>query len=123
MILDVAHNPHGARRLAEALGERPCQGQTHCILGMLDDKDAGGVVDTLSAEIDHWYPVGLDAARGLSSEALCSQIRGLLDADRLHPCETVAEAIRAARCNALDGDRIIVCGSFYTVAEASGGEV
>jgi dihydrofolate synthase/folylpolyglutamate synthase len=123
MILDVAHNPHGARRLAETLGDRPCQGQTHCVLGVLDDKDAGGVVNALSGEIDHWYPVGLDAARGLSSEALSSQIRGLLEPDRLHPCKTVGEAIRAARCNALDGDRIIVCGSFYTVAEASGGEV
>ena len=123
MILDVAHNPDGARRLAEVLRARPCQGHSHCVLGMLDDKDAGGFVTALSGTIDHWYPVGLDATRGLSAEALCSQIRGLLDTDRLYPSKSVAEAIRMARGNARDGDRIIVCGSFHTVAEASAGEV
>jgi dihydrofolate synthase/folylpolyglutamate synthase len=123
MILDVAHNPHGARCLATALGEHPCQGQTHCVLGMLDDKDAGGMVNALSDVIDHWYPAGLDTGRGLSSAALCRRISGRLDADRLHPCDTVEAAIRAARRNALEGDRIIVCGSFHTVAEASECEV
>jgi dihydrofolate synthase/folylpolyglutamate synthase len=123
MILDVAHNPHGARRLAEALDARPCQGQSHCVIGMLDDKDVKGVGNALSGAIDHWYPAGLDIDRGLSSEALCSQLRELLDADRLHPCRTVGEAIKAARINARPGDRIIVCGSFHTVAEAGGGRV
>ncbi len=123
MILDVAHNPHGARRLAEVLGERHCRGQTHCVIGMLDDKDARGVANALSDAIDHWYPAGLDTDRGLSSEALCSQIHDLLDADRLHPCTSVGEAIQVARRNAREGDRIIVCGSFYTVAEAGAGKV
>jgi dihydrofolate synthase/folylpolyglutamate synthase len=123
MILDVAHNPHGARRLAEALDARPCRGQSHCVIGMLDDKDARGVANALSGAIDQWYPAGLDIDRGLSSEALSSQLRDLLDADRLHPCSTVGEAIQVARDNARQGDRIIVCGSFHTVAEAGGGRV
>jgi dihydrofolate synthase/folylpolyglutamate synthase len=123
MILDVAHNPHGARRLAEALGDRPCRGQTHCVIGLLDDKDAGGVVKALSAEVDHWYPAGLDTDRGLASGALVSRIEDLLDADRLHPCDTVGEAIQAARHAAREGDRIVVCGSFHTVAQADAGRV
>lgn len=117
VILDVAHNPHAARRLAEALGERQCRGQTHCVLGMLDDKDAGGVVKALSGAVDHWYPAGLAVERGLSAEALVTRISGLVDAAALHPGASIAQALQAARDQAREGDRIIVCGSFHSVAE------
>jgi len=123
MILDVSHNPHGAVCLAEVLGLYPCAGRTHLVLGMLDDKDVGGFVRALSAVVDHWYPAGLDTPRGLSSDELLQRLRGQLAPERMHPCTDVAAACRLAGARAAPGDRIVVCGSFFTVAAAMTGKV
>jgi dihydrofolate synthase/folylpolyglutamate synthase len=123
MILDVSHNPHGAVRLAEVLGLFPCRGRTHLVLGMLDDKDVGGFVGALSSAVDYWYPATLDVPRGLSAEELSRRVHGLLPAQRVHPCADVHAACRKARDGAVSGDRIVVCGSFFTVAAAMAGKV
>jgi dihydrofolate synthase/folylpolyglutamate synthase len=123
MILDVSHNPHGASCLAEVLGLFPCKGRTHLVLGMLDDKDVGGFVAALSSAVDFWYPAGLDNPRGLSAGELYRRMRGLLPVHRIHPCKDVAAACREAGENAVVGDRIVVCGSFFTVAAAMAGKV
>jgi dihydrofolate synthase/folylpolyglutamate synthase len=123
LILDVSHNPHGASRLAEVLGLFACTGRTHLVLGMLDDKDVGGFVAALSAAVDHWYPAGLDNPRGLSADELYRRMQGLLPLDRIHPCADVPAACRKAGENAMAGDRIVVCGSFFTVAAAMAGKV
>ena len=123
MILDVSHNPHGAARLAEVLGLSPCSGRTHLVLGMLDDKDVAGFVAALSSTVDHWYPASLDIPRGLSAGELDQRMRGLLPANRIHPCMDVPAACREAGKNASAGDRIVVCGSFFTVAAAMAGKV
>ena len=123
MILDVSHNPHGAARLAEVLGLFPCSGRTHLVLGMLDDKDVEGYVTALSSAVDLWYPVSLDNPRGLSADELDRRMRGLLPANRVQPCADVPAACREAGANASAGDRIVVCGSFFTVAAAMAGRV
>jgi dihydrofolate synthase/folylpolyglutamate synthase len=122
-VLDVSHNPHGACRLAEVLALFPCAGRTHLVLGMLDDKDVGGFVAALMSAVDRWYPAGLDNPRGLSSDELYRRMRELLPVHRMHPCKDVATACREAGENAVAGDRIVVCGSFYTVAAAMAGKV
>jgi len=123
IILDVSHNPHGAARLAEVLGLSPCSGRTHLVLGMLDDKDVVGFVAELSSVVDHWYPASLDIPRGLSAGELDQRMRGLLSGNRIHPCMDVPTACREAGKNASAGDRIVVCGSFFTVAAAMAGKV
>ena len=45
-ILDVAHNPQGVRELAAFLAERPCEGVTHAVFGMLRDKDLDAALRT-----------------------------------------------------------------------------
>jgi dihydrofolate synthase / folylpolyglutamate synthase len=122
-VLDVSHNPHGAVRLAEVLGLSPCAGRTHLVLGMLADKDVDGFVAALSPVVDLWYPAGLDNARGLSADGLSQRMRGLVPEERMHCCVDVVAACREARENAVAGDRIVVCGSFFTVAAAMSGEV
>ena len=123
MILDVSHNPHGAARLAEVLGLFPCKGQTHLVMGMLDDKDVSGFASVLASAVDRWYPATLNVPRGLSAEELIRHLHGLLPAERIHPCTDVLAACRQARENADSGDRIVVCGSFFTVAAAMAGKV
>jgi len=123
MILDVSHNPHGAVCLAEVLEQSPCAGRTHLIVGMLEDKDVGGFVNALFGVVDEWYPAGLPNERGLSCDALCVRMRERLAADRMHPGADVAAAVGIAKTRAVPGDRIVVCGSFFTVAAAMTGKV
>ena len=51
LILDAAHNPDGARALAEALGERGVGQPVVACLAILADKDAGGIVAALAPAV------------------------------------------------------------------------
>jgi dihydrofolate synthase/folylpolyglutamate synthase len=51
-IFDVAHNPAGARVLAETLREGNVRRPVVCVLGVLKDKDWRGMIDMLAPEID-----------------------------------------------------------------------
>jgi len=118
-VLDVAHNPDSIRALVEVLMANPSSGRTHVVLGMLEDKPVEDCVRILSSVADKWYLGGLPVDRGLSIDDL-KQRAGLLNPD----CsEDVQSAFRRARQSAGGNDRIVVCGSFYAVAEVMKGDV
>ncbi|MBU1192807.1 MAG: bifunctional tetrahydrofolate synthase/dihydrofolate synthase [Gammaproteobacteria bacterium] len=114
-IFDVAHNPHAAVQLAAALAARPCRGRTLAVCGMLADKDAAGVAAALSAQVQSWYLGGLDGARGQSAQLLAQRM-GVAD-QNTHLYADVLAAYEAACEAAQTGDRILIFGSFHTIAE------
>ncbi len=113
-ILDVAHNPHAAAVLADNLRERPCAGRTLAIVGLLADKDAGAVIRALAGVVDDWRAVTLVGPRGRAGADLVALLRDL--GARATASDDVVAACRAARRAAGPGDRIVVFGSFHTVA-------
>ena len=120
VILDVAHNPHAARALARALNGRPCAGRTHAVLAMLADKDAEGVVSVLAGSVDTWHLAGISGGRGQTAEQLAARLHACCVAQgNLHCHADVASAFQATQAASGAGDRIVVFGSFYTVAEAA----
>jgi len=115
VILDVAHNPHAAAALAENLRSM-AGGKTIAVFSMLADKDITGVVQAMKACVDSWLVAAILEQRGASLPQIMDVLNseGLLD--RVSGFACVAEAYRYA-CNvALEDDKIIVFGSFYTVA-------
>jgi dihydrofolate synthase/folylpolyglutamate synthase len=96
VILDVAHNPEAARALAATLREQAVSGRTLAVVGMLADKDAAGVFAALSDEID--------------------VLRAQVGAAPVSVQPDVHKALAEARSAAREDDRILVFGSFYTVA-------
>ena len=114
-VLDVAHNPAAAGPLADWLHKAPRR-RTQAVLGMLADKDARAVVDAIAGFIDTWHLAGLDGSRGQSSEELASRIGGLITEPLLW--DNIAEAVAAAARRAHSGERIVVFGSFHTLAQA-----
>ncbi len=122
LVLDVAHNPQAARALAQNLAEHghrmPVKGRTHGVLAMLNDKDVEGVAVAIDAQVDVWYTAGLEAPRGLSGEILGKRIQRSLPTASVRVYDSVVEALRGARSEARQGDRIVVFGSFYTVDAA-----
>lgn len=116
-IVDVAHNPQSAAALAANLKAQMVRGRTLAVVGVLADKDLSGVIRPMLPCVDLWYPAGLAVPRGCDSRTLHQGIAGLGGAvEQDYP--TVGEALAAARSRAQPDDRIVVFGSFYTVAEA-----
>jgi dihydrofolate synthase/folylpolyglutamate synthase len=116
LILDVAHNPHAARSLAQNLANLP-PAKTFAVFSMLKDKDIAGVVQALDAQVDVWLVAGIDAPRGASTAELVQVLQNARVHGEVKPCISIAEALNEASNRAGENDRIAAFGSFYTVAE------
>jgi dihydrofolate synthase/folylpolyglutamate synthase len=118
VILDVAHNPHAAAVLAENLSSMGFFTATHAVFAMLRDKDIAGVCARLKGRVDHWHVAPLPGnPRGAAAEQVAGAIRDAEAGGEIALYPTVADAYAAAREQAEEGDRIVVFGSFHTVAE------
>jgi dihydrofolate synthase/folylpolyglutamate synthase len=90
-------------------------GRTFAVFAMLKDKDIGGVIAAVKSHVAHWYFSGLGGARGAS----VGQIAQALEAASVSAataCEDVVAAYTQACDIAAENDRIVVFGSFFTVA-------
>jgi dihydrofolate synthase/folylpolyglutamate synthase len=117
-VLDVSHNAQAAEALADALRRLPLAGRTHAVLGMMGDKDAESFIRALQPLVDLWYPVGLHIPRASPPQELATRVATVIGAAQgVSCCATVAEALVAIRRRVRTGDRVVVCGSFHTVAE------
>ncbi|KAF0192167.1 MAG: dihydrofolate synthase / folylpolyglutamate synthase [Gammaproteobacteria bacterium] len=117
-ILDVAHNPQAATVLANNLSQLACAGRTHALVGMLADKDIEGVLRGVRPAIDVWHVAGLDVARGAPAERLIAALQAIGIRDNVHRYTDVASAWPDVWQRLAPGDRLVVFGSFYTVAAA-----
>ncbi|HHQ40890.1 MAG TPA: bifunctional tetrahydrofolate synthase/dihydrofolate synthase [Chromatiales bacterium] len=114
-VLDVAHNPDAAAALRACLEAAPARGATRCVLGMMADKDVEGFVRALAPAVSAWHAAGLPGPRGLEGGALERRVRAAgVEAVEAH--EDVTAALAAARAASAPGDRVLVTGSFLTVA-------
>lgn len=118
VILDVAHNPHAARALGANLAAMACSGRTLAVFGMLQDKDIAGVIGALGKHVDCWLIAGLEATRGATTAMLLDQLQAAGVTAPVTACPDIASAYVQACDLAKENDRILIFGSFYTVAAA-----
>ncbi len=118
VIADVAHNPQAAKSLAGNLLNNPCEGRTLAVFAMLADKDVAGVVEQVIPYISDWYLASMSNVRGATASALHQQLQNHSGQQLVTLFDDVASALSAACIDAHINDRIIVFGSFYTVADA-----
>ncbi len=114
-VLDVAHNPAAAACLAQTLGDQYVSGKTYAVLGALADKDVAGMIDALVERIDHWILCGIAEGRGLSAEQLAFKVSPDIE-HSLH--EDVEQGLNQLADKLRGEDRVVVLGSFLTVAAA-----
>ena len=117
MVLDVAHNPQAAVALAANLRAWPTPGRTFAITAMMADKAIDEMVAALADEIDQWYVTTVDIPRAAAVDQLAGSL-AKLGLGPVQRCASVAEALDRVVARAQLNDRIVVFGSFYTVAEA-----
>ena len=118
IVLDVAHNPHAAARLAENLERLGPRGRTLAVFAMLKDKDIEGVAAAVSPLIAEWSIAPLPGPRGADVERVEGAVRSANVAAPVVRCADVVSALQRARERAGPDDKILVFGSFYTVAAA-----
>jgi dihydrofolate synthase / folylpolyglutamate synthase len=122
-ILDIAHNEPAALTLAAQLRERPlpavgagASGRTFAVIGVLADKDAPGIAAALAEGVDRWIVCALPGPRGTSAPQLAARLAR--PAESVQLADSVIGGCEAARRSARAGDRVVVCGSVYTVGPA-----
>ncbi len=116
-VYDGAHNPSGAAAVAdslpELLGERSPK---VCVLSVLEDKDAAGMLGALLPAFDHVVFTRSHNPRALSPATLESLATKL----GCPPSETVADprgAVERAQAIASPGGAVVATGSIYLIAD------
>jgi dihydrofolate synthase/folylpolyglutamate synthase len=122
VILDVAHNPHAAAALNQNLGNMGFHPYTYAVFGSMHDKDIDGVLAAMAEHVDHWCLTGLPSARAAGAAELAAKVRLMLSDKKDGAEHSVnifadpAAAFANATSRAGENDRIVVFGSFLTVA-------
>ncbi len=116
-ILDVAHNPAATDYFAKRLIADPAQGKTFAIVAMMSDKDRVASLGNLIPLVDHWLLLDLKAnPRATTIAALTQDLLSL--GAQVSQSGDINTLIEAALAKTQPQDRILVFGSFFTVAAA-----
>jgi dihydrofolate synthase/folylpolyglutamate synthase len=123
VILDAAHNPHGARALARNLAEHASV-RTVAVLAVMGDKDYAAVLRELEGVVDQVVCTRSSSPRSLPADELAACARDVLGAGRVRVAANVASALATARALAagpvpVPVSRVLVTGSVVTVADAT----
>src|SRR5690606_1005194 len=129
VVLDVAHNPHAAAHLANNLDAMESAGRSFAVFGVMRDKDVDGIVGALKDRFERWFVTDLPGERAAKGSWIAERLRAAgVDAtgegdatgdafSRIEQHATPSAALAAARAAARPNDRIVVFGSFLTVAD------
>ena len=119
VILDVAHNPHAASALNQNLGNMGFHPYTFAVFGSMHDKDIDGVIAAMSEHVDHWCLTDLPSPRAASASELAAKVQ-IVQEEKAERSINIFQDPAAAYANAVsragENDRIVVFGSFLTVA-------
>lgn len=111
VVMDVAHNPAAGNSLRHLLRSNAVSGKTSCVIGMMADKEHREFIGEIAPEIDHWFITNPGTSRAWDGAKIRDD---LLPQALFLPNPEIALANAVNRAD--PGDRVLVCGSFLTVA-------
>lgn len=118
VLVDSAHNPHGARALVSALEDSFDFDEWGIVLGAFGDKDIAGIVSTVVPAAAHVFATAPDSDRAAAPDALADLVEAAGAHVTVH--RDLAEAAEAAREWAAASDRraVVIAGSVVLAGEA-----
>jgi len=118
VVVDAAHNPHGAEALAQSLGDSFDFDEWGLVLGILADKDAAGIIARLAPATAHVFATAPESDRANDADAVADVVEDAGYRATVHP--SLADAADAAREWAASSDRraVVIAGSIVLAAEA-----
>ncbi len=115
VILDGAHNPQGAERLAQTLTSDLDYRRLILVLGFMEDKDIDGILAPLLPLASEVVVTRSSTSRSADPRILAGKIGGRKP---VHVVDSVPEAVKLAKSLASVDDAVCVTGSLYLVGEA-----
>jgi dihydrofolate synthase/folylpolyglutamate synthase len=117
IIVDAAHNPHGAKALASAIVDVLPFDKVWLVLGVLDDKDAHGIIDALDPVVAGFICTQSGSDRAMQANDLADIVASLVGSERVQAEPTLASAIETAKTLCGPADAIMVTGSITLVGD------
>jgi dihydrofolate synthase/folylpolyglutamate synthase len=122
IVVDAAHNPHGIGALAEAMDESFAFSTLVGVVGVLDDKDADGILAGLESLLDTVVVTRSSSPRAIDPDELARIAVTHFGEDRVVTAPDVPSALdvavqRAERDDDMGGG-VLVVGSITLVADA-----
>ncbi|HQR27578.1 MAG TPA: cyanophycin synthetase [Nocardioides sp.] len=127
VVLDAAHNPHGARATAAALEDSFAFHPLVGVVGVMADKDHEGLLAAFEPHLAHVVCTQNSTDRALPAAALAEVAREVFGPDRVSVAPRLLDAIDQAAALAEAGEAfgdapgsgaVLVTGSVVTVGEA-----
>jgi len=118
VLIDSAHNPHGARALVAALGDSFDFDEWGIVLGAFADKDIAGIVATVAPAATQVFVTAPDSERAADPDALADLVEAAGVPVTVH--RDLADAAEAAREWAAGSNRraVVIAGSVVLAGEA-----
>jgi len=120
VVIDAAHNPHGAKALAASLGTYFDFRELVLVVGILEDKDVRGIVDELAPLAARIHVTQSQSDRAIPAQDLADDVeKWAYEAPRLE-FDTLDGALADARewASAAAGRAVLVTGSITLIGEA-----
>jgi dihydrofolate synthase/folylpolyglutamate synthase len=123
IVLDAAHNPHGARSLVEALPELAPDRPRYAVVATMADKDVEGMLRELAPAVAEIVCTANSSPRSLAASELARIAATILPPSRVHIARDVEAALAVAQARAAPPGTsreglVLVTGSVVTVADA-----
>ena len=123
IILDAAHNPHGAKALAETLRSEFNFDEIIAVVAVLGDKDAAGIFKELESIVDHVIVTQSTSERAMPSSEVEKIASSIFGVDRVFEVQNLFQAIDKAMSDSIRPLSeatvgIIITGSVVTVGQA-----
>jgi dihydrofolate synthase/folylpolyglutamate synthase len=119
VLVDAAHNPHGAKALAQALESFFTFDEVVLVFSALADKDAAGILREIAPHVTSLIVTTVGSARAASVDALAEIAGSFVGASNVEVIPDSAVAVAAARARVADSERgaVLVAGSVVLVGE------
>ncbi len=120
ILVDAAHNPHGASALRDALTEYFDFDEWTFVIGVLADKDAHGIVAELAPIAERFHVTRSTSDRAIGVEELAAIVRHESHPDATYRFDALELAMGHAREWAMEEPRraVVVTGSITLVGDA-----
>jgi dihydrofolate synthase/folylpolyglutamate synthase len=123
VVLDAAHNPHGARAAADTVTEAFAFTPLVGVIAAMGDKDVRGMLEVWSEVMQQVVVTQVaSTSRGMPADELGELAAGVFGADRVTVARRLDDAIETAvtlaEADDLGGSGVLVTGSVVLVGEA-----
>ena len=120
VLVDAAHNPHGATALTAALGDYFDFDEIVAVVGILADKDATGIIAALAPRVTRFHVTQSQSERAIGVDDLADLVAGVGSEESTIRFDDLGQALDSARDWALEAPKraVIVTGSITLVGEA-----